>query len=484
MADLLDGEYRMVRGDSGNVYTIHRNGDVYSCSCPSWLHQPLPLNKRTCKHLKDFRGENAENERVGKTKDDELPSPPKKSVKEKTSKDDDSDGMTTENISVMLAETWDWEKDPTGWLMSEKLDGIRAVWDGKNFWTRNGNKIFAPEWFSEGLPNEWLDGELWVGRGQGKFQECSSIVRKQGGSDEDWKKVEYRVFDAPNHKGTFRERIEYLKTLFESNPPHASLIMQVPCKSKEFLLECLAITVREHGEGIIIRDPDSEYVHGRSNLMLKVKPLYDAEARITGYTDGKGKYSGMIGAFIVEMPNGKTFNLSGMNDEMRKNPPPIGTIITYQYRDISKDGIPRHASFLRIREDLNWEDLVKGKTDKTIKEEPKGDIEEPKEDIEEDIEKPKKIDKEESKKSKKITKPKPTKSHIKEDYIYNRPKPYTIEKKEFIKYFESKDKLSFWNITVKGKTVTCHYGKKGCNGTKVVSKCISPEDANKKIKKC
>ena len=48
--------------------------------------------------------------------------------------------------------------------MSEKLDGVRAFWDGKDFYSRNGNRFHAPAYFKEGLPNHALDGELWGGK--------------------------------------------------------------------------------------------------------------------------------------------------------------------------------------------------------------------------------------------------------------------------------------------------------------------------------
>lgn len=62
----------------------------------------------------------------------------------------------------MLATYWQESADPSGWFMSEKFDGIRCFWDGKQFVSRNGRIIKAPKWFAEGLPKDTkLDGELW-----------------------------------------------------------------------------------------------------------------------------------------------------------------------------------------------------------------------------------------------------------------------------------------------------------------------------------
>ena len=103
---------------------------------------------------------------------------------------------------VMLAQTWDPDQhDPTGWLMSEKLDGVRCLWDGKKMYTRNGNSFFPPDFFIKSLPdNLALDGELWTKRGD--FQKIVSIVRRQDKNDE-WKNIKYMVYDAPKAKGTF-----------------------------------------------------------------------------------------------------------------------------------------------------------------------------------------------------------------------------------------------------------------------------------------
>lgn len=92
---------------------------------------------------------------------------------------------------ISLAKKWDPSINPTGWMMSEKLDGMRAYWSGKGLWSRNGNRIFAPQWFTENFPSDVeLDGELFVGRG--KFDECMSVARRTDYSG-DWEKVRLLV---------------------------------------------------------------------------------------------------------------------------------------------------------------------------------------------------------------------------------------------------------------------------------------------------
>jgi DNA ligase-1 len=95
----------------------------------------------------------------------------------------------------------------------------------------------------------------------------------------------------------------------------------------------------------------SLYVGKRNGDLLKLKPYEDAEAVVIKHLPGKGKFTNMMGAIIVEIPEGKQFKIgTGFTHKERYNPPEIGSTITYQYRGKSKNGIPRFASFLRIRE--------------------------------------------------------------------------------------------------------------------------------------
>ena len=100
--------------------------------------------------------------------------------------------------------------------MSEKLDGVRAYWDGRQFLSRLGNRYHAPDWFTAGLPDVPLDGELWIGRK--KFQRTVSIVRRQDRS-EHWKEVRFLVFDAPASGGPFEERLAFLEQALARRAP-------------------------------------------------------------------------------------------------------------------------------------------------------------------------------------------------------------------------------------------------------------------------
>lgn len=192
MADLKDGETTEMQGSGSKPYVLKNVGGVYSCSCPAWRNQSLPIEKRTCKHLRKLRGDAAEEERIGS----EIAPAPRKSEKEEEK----------DKPKLLLAEKWDNARNLSGWWMSEKLDGVRAYWNGKEFISRQGNVYLAPEWFLEGLPDMPLDGELWLDRK--KFQRAVSIVRRKDRSDL-WKEITFLIFDAPGMDEPFEKRMAF-----------------------------------------------------------------------------------------------------------------------------------------------------------------------------------------------------------------------------------------------------------------------------------
>jgi len=259
---------------------------------------------------------------------------------------------------VLLAETWDKSTDPTGYLMSEKLDGIRAYWDGKKFISRLGNEFHPPEWYAKGFPNTPLDGEFWMGRK--KFQEAVSIVRSLG-LDDPWHKINYMLFDAPGIKEPFEKR--YKKLWDAITGPmwragdHVILLEQIPCKGRDHLEKYLKSIEDKKGEGVMLRQSGSMYEGCRSTTLLKVKSFEDGEAVILEYEMGKkgGNREGMIGAFIVEAINGrlkgKKFKVgTGQTHKILKDPPPIGSKITFRFvvSALSDDGLPKPASFVGL----------------------------------------------------------------------------------------------------------------------------------------
>lgn len=253
--------------------------------------------------------------------------------------------------SLLLANVWTPAIDPTGWWMSEKYDGVRGFWDGRVLLTRNGNKIHAPDDFLAELPvGIALDGELWMGRG--RFEETTSVVLADK-PDERWKAVRFMVFDAPDVKGTFEERMKFLAMTIPSGSRFVKVVPQERCKNSEHLIAERNRIVSLGGEGLMLRKPGSTYEAGRSPTLLKVKPHDDAEATVIAHIPGKGKYEGQVGSLRVRAPDGREFSIgAGLTDSHRANPPAIGTVITYRFRGFTSKGLPRFPSLLRIRDDI------------------------------------------------------------------------------------------------------------------------------------
>ncbi len=234
------------------------------------------------------------------------------------------------------------------WVMSEKLDGIRAIWNGKQFLTRNGKKIYAPKWFIKDFPPFKLDGELWTKRTD--FENIQNIVMDKTPS-KDWKQITYNIFEVPNQEGDFLKRLNKLKQWLEKNPnKYIKIIPQIPIKNRGHLYEFLDSLLKKGAEGLIIRDPKKDFHTGRSSHILKVKKAKDMEGEVIGINISKK--TKLLKSLKLKLGNGTTFNLgSGFTKVQREKPPKIGTIVTFKYFGFTKKGIPKFASFLHERKD-------------------------------------------------------------------------------------------------------------------------------------
>lgn len=252
---------------------------------------------------------------------------------------------------ILLANVYRNEIDPAPYLVSEKLDGVRAIWDGQSLKTRSGRLIKAPAWFVDALPAVALDGELWIARQ--RFDEVSGIVRREVPIDAEWRKVRYMLFELPGASGTFAERVEQMQAIVtKANVPWLQVIEQRPAVNQENLKKWLARVVKQGGEGLMLHRADAPYETGRSDNLLKLKPALDAEGIVVRHLPGKGKYEGMLGALEIRLADGKLLRLgSGFSDVQRKNPPPPGAVVTYRYRDLTANDVPRFATFVRVREE-------------------------------------------------------------------------------------------------------------------------------------
>ncbi|MCW5655734.1 MAG: DNA ligase [Hydrogenophaga sp.] len=253
--------------------------------------------------------------------------------------------------ALMLAEVYRPGVPLDAYWVSEKYDGVRAYWNGRQLITRGGEVVAAPAWFTARWPATPMDGELWAGRG--RFEMALSTVRRQAPDEEAWRRVRYMVFDLPSHAGPFTERIAAYHGLVQQiDEPWVQAVPQERVISHAALMARLDRVVRDGGEGLMLHRADAPYRALRSDDLLKVKTHDDAEARVIAHLPGKGRHEGRLGALLVETPQGVRFRLgTGLSDAQRDNPPPIGTWVTYRYRGVNASGVPRFASFLRQQPD-------------------------------------------------------------------------------------------------------------------------------------
>ncbi|MDD2290958.1 MAG: DNA ligase [Aliarcobacter sp.] len=233
----------------------------------------------------------------------------------------------------------------TNWYMSEKLDGIRAYWNGKEFISKNGNKIYAPFWFTKDFPAFELDGELWSKRED--FENIQNIVLDETPTTK-WNEITYNIFEVPNTDGNFNKRLEKIKLWLEKNPnKFIKIIPQKICKNESDLDNYLKELIAKKAEGIILKNPNLDYFTGRNENILKVKKFYDEEGLVIALNYSK---EGKFKSLKLKLENGIIFNLGGGFSNMQKeNPPKIGDIVTFKYYDLTKNNKPKFASFLRIR---------------------------------------------------------------------------------------------------------------------------------------
>jgi DNA ligase-1 len=269
-------------------------------------------------------------------------------------------------------------------------------------WSRYANVIHAPDWFLDMLPPFPVDGELWMGRGnfQRLMATCRSLI-----PGPDWKNIQYRIIDAPCHDEIFRlgkvnnpnykkdfrlgDKIPgrdfttspYFETRYNLLVREFGLIEEgnnfgvheqiklpfSPVKAKDLVTQNLLDISKGGGEGVILKAPFAQWEPIRSKLMMKMKKGKDSEGTVVGYVYGDKRLEGMLGSLIVKWENEQgnvVFpKLSGMTDDERKiltkGPAksetyeqiseifPLGTQVTFFYREQTDDGLPKEARYIR-----------------------------------------------------------------------------------------------------------------------------------------
>lgn len=248
--------------------------------------------------------------------------------------------------SLFLLKTYHENANVTGWVMSEKLDGIRAFWDGERLISRGGKTLTPPSWFTQHFPSFPIDGELWTKRAD--FETISSIVNSRQ-ANERWQQVTYQIFDVPNQRGGLLKRLHVLQRHLQQHPtPYIHILKQTPINNKKHLLDFLNRVTNHHGEGVVARDPTKQYQTGRLSSALKLKKHSDTECTIIKILAGKGKYQNKMGAVLCRTSQGKSLKIgSGFSDAQRASPPKVGSQITFKYYGLTKKGNYRFPIYLR-----------------------------------------------------------------------------------------------------------------------------------------
>jgi len=252
-------------------------------------------------------------------------------------------------LDIMQPQVYQEGMEATGWLMSEKLDGIRGYWNGRQLRSKTGLPFHPPPAFTANFPAFALEGEIWGGRGT--FEKTVSIVKQQE-AHEGWLALKFAIFDVPEAPGDFEERLAVARQWLDRHPsPYAFVIPHQPVQNTESLHAELQRIEQLGGEGLILRRPGSLYMAGRSPDVLKLKSWDDAEAVVVAHRPGRGRNEGRMGSLIVELPESKIrFKIgTGFSDAQRENPPPVGALVTFKYYGFYASGIPKFPSFLRLR---------------------------------------------------------------------------------------------------------------------------------------
>ena len=168
-----------------------------------------------------------------------------------------------------------------------------------------------------------------------------------------WRNIRFLVFDLPEHGGTFDQRVVAMQRLAaQAESPYLRVIEQHALGSDEALMMRLNAVIAQGGEGLILHRKTGRYASGRSHDLLKLKPFTDAEATVVGYRPGQGQFAGRVGSLKVRTDSGVIFYIgSGLTHELRRNPPPLHSRITFRYQGLTKNDIPRFPVFLRIHDE-------------------------------------------------------------------------------------------------------------------------------------
>jgi len=212
--------------------------------------------------------------------------------------------------------------DLSGWYYCEKLDGVRAEWDGGRLWTRTGRAIDAPAAWLARLPEGLaISGELWLGRG--RLGEVAAAVNAGSGSPL-WSQMRLVAFDLPELALPIPAMMKRM------DAQHLDRVEFIPVDGVDLAAQ-LRQVVEGGGEGLVLRSPD-----GRTGL--KYKLWQDAEATVLAAVPGKK-------SIRCRADNGAEFCLATYGRAV-----PVGCRVTYKFTGILPSGKPGFPVFLAVRD--------------------------------------------------------------------------------------------------------------------------------------
>jgi ATP-dependent DNA ligase len=280
------------------------------------------------------------------------------------------DGKLVEGgIFPMLAQAFSKHSDKIIYpaYIQPKLDGIRCIAtivNGKaSLWTRTRKKITSLPHIVKELENTFidqtitLDGELYNHELKKDFEKIVSLVRQEE-PDPAASMVQYHVYDMVSDK-IFADRNDELIRDLSSADPEVIKIVQTGMVSNEEEVTLLFQELLAQGyEGAMLRNAESLYEQNkRSYGLQKVKEFEDAEFKIVGVEEGRGRLQGHVANFVVINEQGVTFSakMSGSVENLKKywedHSLWQGKALTVKYQGLTgKNGVPRFPVGISIRD--------------------------------------------------------------------------------------------------------------------------------------
>ena len=254
-------------------------------------------------------------------------------------------------------------------FIQPKLDGVRCIFTKDGAYSRTGKQFhnlrhieLRLERFFEKNPFAVLDGELYNHALRDDFEQIISLVRKQKPTDEDRRNaqhlIQYHVYDTIAEGFNYESRLNWL---LSSRNLWCNVVIPVETIQVNKYEEAANVHydgfLKQGYEGSILR-LNGHYEQKRSYNLQKFKDFHDTEATIIGYEAGKGKFTGLIGKFLMiddngiefGCPIGKGYNYDDRRFILNNIHDYMGKRATFTYFERTKAGSYRHPLYKTIRD--------------------------------------------------------------------------------------------------------------------------------------